>query len=151
MFVRTASDRDIEAISRLLSAGTAAGDRHSPGALRQRLDQPLSEFLVVDDGHRLLGMGFASAVDGGRTVLLHQIHVDPGCRGQGVGTLILDEIEGCFPDADRIRLEIEAGNEWAVAFCTARGFTGADRRVDGAHGDSGLQFIILEKPIVWAD
>jgi hypothetical protein len=75
MFVRTASERDVGAIRALLVEtwhatydgiyGAARVDEitrewHSPEAVRARLFQPDSEFLVADDGNSIGGTAFAS-------------------------------------------------------------------------------------------
>lgn len=165
MFVRTASERDLEAVRALLVAtwhdtydaiyGAAKVDEitgrwHSPEALRRRLEQPESEFLVADDGEAIGGMAFASAVDEGRTVMLHQLYVLPAVQGRGVGGLLLDEIESCFPGADKVRLEVEEANGRAVSFYVAQGFSKVGATAD-CGGDSGIAAALYERPIVWAD
>jgi ribosomal protein S18 acetylase RimI-like enzyme len=166
MFVRTASRRDLEAVRALLvetwhdtydaiygveRVAEITGEWHSLSVLAARLDQPDSEFLVADDGSRIGGMAFASAVDEGKTVVLHQLYVKPDCQGRGVGGLLLDEIEGCFPVAERIRLEVEEQNVKAVAFYLAQGFAKVGKTQDCGCAGSGIPAAIYERPIVWAD
>jgi ribosomal protein S18 acetylase RimI-like enzyme len=165
VFVRTASERDIEAIRALLvetwhhtydaiygvdKVKEITGRWHSPEALRLRLEQPLSEFLVADDGAAIAGVAFASIADDGATVMLHQLYVLPAMQGRGVGALLLDEIASCFPAATRIRLEVEEANAGAVSFYVAQGFTSVGATAD-CGGDSGIPAAIYERPIVWAD
>jgi GNAT superfamily N-acetyltransferase len=47
------------------------------------------------------GVAFASFTADDKSVTLHQLYVRPGLQGQGIGSLLLDEIESCFPDADK--------------------------------------------------
>ena len=124
---------------------------HSMAALEVLLETPLSEFLVADDGKTIGGVAFATAVDEGKTVLLHQLYVRPESQGHGIGGLLLDEIEGCFPDADKVRLEVEEANMRAVAFYVAQGFAKVGRTQSCGRPDSGIPADIYERPIMWAD
>src|SRR5690606_32342015 len=89
---------------------------HSVRALKARLDRPHSEFLIADSGEAIVGMAFASATDRGDTVMLHQLYVRPDHQGRGVGSLLLDEIQDCFPEARKVRLEVEEENQKAIGF-----------------------------------
>ncbi len=98
-FVRSATARDMAAVSQLLAEtwhatydGIYGAERvseitaswHNEAALRGRLGQPDSEFLVADDGTRLGGMAFARTASDDRTLLvLHQLYVHPDAQGQG--------------------------------------------------------------------
>lgn len=165
MFVRTASQRDLEAVRALLvetwhatydtiygveKVTAITDDWHSIASLEARLEQPHAEFLVADDGERIGGMAFASAVDEGRTVMLHQLYVLPDCQGRGIGGLLMDEIEGCFPDAGKVRLEVEEANDRAVAFYRAQGFVQVGRTANCGKDQSGIPAAIYERPILWA-
>ena len=166
MFVRTASARDIAAVRDLLVATwhdtydaiygadrvTAITDEwHSIAALTARLDRPNSEFLVADDGERIAGMAFASVADEGKTVMLNQLYVLPDRQGMGIGGMLFDEITSCFPDADKVRLEVEEKNGKAVAFYRALGFVEAGRTANCGKDQSGIPALVMECPIVWAD
>lgn len=147
MFIRTASERDIEAVRALLVEtwhatydaiyGVArvteiTDDWHSLAALKRRLTAPRSEFLVADDGAAIAGMAFAAADESGRTVTLYQLYVRPAQQGRGVGGMLLDEIEGSFPEAGTFRLDVEPANMQALSFYRSRGFVDAGMAtVDG--------------------
>ncbi len=161
MFVRTASKRDLPAVRDLLvetwhatydeiygaeRVAEITGEWHSHAALEARLDVPMSEFLVADDGKMIGAMAFADAVDDKSTVILRQLHVLPECQGRGIGGMLLDEVEGCFPEAARIRLEVEEANAKAVAFYIAQGFA----KVAAGKSAGGASTAIYERPIVWA-
>jgi ribosomal protein S18 acetylase RimI-like enzyme len=122
MFVRTAGERDLKAVRDLLvetwhatyddiygveKVNQITGEWHSLAALRARIDKPRSEFVLADDGRAIAGMAFASVVDGGKTVMLHQLYVRPAMQGRGIGGLLLDEVESAFPEAEKVRLEVE--------------------------------------------
>lgn len=161
MFVRTASKRDLPAVRDLLvetwhatcdeiygaeRVAEITGEWHSHAALEARLDVPMSEFLVADDGKMIGAMAFADAVDDKSTVMLRQLYVLPECQGRGIGGMLLDEVEGCFPEAARIRLEVEEANAKAVAFYIAQGFA----KVGAGKSAGGASTAIYERPIVWA-
>ncbi|MEO3999150.1 GNAT family N-acetyltransferase [Mesorhizobium sp. CAU 1732] len=166
MFVRTAGSGDLEAIRSLLvetwhdtydaiygpARVTEITDEwHSIAALTARLDKPHSEFLVADDGEAISGMAFAAAIDDGKTVMLRQLYVRPAFQGRGVGGMLLDEVESCFPDANTVRLEVEEANEKAIAFYLAQGFAHTGSTANCGSGQSGIPALIYERPIVWAD
>ncbi|RWA64097.1 GNAT family N-acetyltransferase [Mesorhizobium sp.] len=161
MFVRTASERDLVAIRALLvetwhatydaiygvERVTAITDGwHSIASLKARLTRPNSEFLVADDGKRLGGMAFAAATTDPKIVLLHQLYVHRACQRQGIGTALLDEIEVSFPEANKLRLEVEEVNAAAIAFYRSQGFASAGKTAD-CGGGSGLPALILEKAL----
>ena len=166
MFVRTAGSGDIEAIRSLLVEtwhdtydaiyGSArvteiTDEWHSIASLTARLDKPHSEFLVADDGEAISGVAFAAAIDGGKTVMLRQLYVRPAFQGRGIGGMLLDEVESCFPDANTVRLEVEEANKKAIEFYLAQGFAQSGRTDNCGCSQSGISALIYERPIVWAD
>lgn len=166
MFVRTVSPRDLDDVRELLVATwhdtydaiygaervrEITDDWHSMTALAARLEQPNSEFLAADDGTTLAGVAFATGSSENKTVTLHQLYVRPGLQGQGIGSMLLDEIETCFPDADRLRLEVEEANEKAVAFYLQQGFAKVGSTDHCGRAGSGIAAAIYERPIIWAD
>ena len=155
-FLRSASKRDLPAVSTLLSrtwhdtydrlygseeVGRITSSWHSVEALQRQLDAPHSEFLVADDGTEIVGMGYARMVEAG-TAHLFQLYVDPVAQGAGNGRALLDELMTCFPDARRMVLEVAAGNERAIGFYGRHGFTESERG-----SENGIETVILERTI----
>ena len=155
-FVRTASNRDLAAVSTLLNRtwhdtydklyGSAkvaemTSSWHSVEALERQLSVPQSEFLVADDGAEIVGMAFARMTDAS-TAHLFQLYVDPVAQGTGLGRALLDELLTCFPDARRMVLEVAAGNERAIGFYGHHGFIESERS-----RESGVETVVLERPI----
>ena len=160
MFIRTAGPHDLPAIRDLLvetwhatydaiygpaKVTAISDDWHSIRSLETRLDKPDGEFLGADDGAEIAGMAFASAVDDGKTVELSQLYVRPGRQGQGIGGMLLDEILESFPDAERIRLEVEPANARAIAFYRTQGFVEIGRTGNCGGGLSGIAALIMER------
>lgn len=160
MFVRTASERDLDAIRVLLGetwhatydsiygaerVAAITADWHSPETLHEQLNRPRSEFLVADDGETIGGMAYASADESGSTVMLHQLYVLPAHQGHGIGGMLLDEILDSFPEAERVRLEVEEANVKAVAFYEAAGFEQAGRTANCGRNESGIPALIYER------
>lgn len=163
MFVRTAGERDLSAIRTLLAetwhatydgiygverVNEITGEWHSVASLKSRLARPNSEFLVADDGKEIGGMAFAAATSDGKTIMLHQLYVRPARQGEGIGAMLLMEIEESFPDADRMRLEVEEANLQAVRFYLAQGFAEAGRTANCGAEQSGIPALIYEKPLI---
>jgi ribosomal protein S18 acetylase RimI-like enzyme len=160
MFVRTASERDLQAVRDLLietwhatydeiygrdRVAAITDEWHSLPSLRRRLDQPNGEFLVADDGKQLGGVAYASADAMGKTVKLNQLYVRPAFQGQGIGGLLLDEIIESFPDATLFRLEVEGANGRAIGFYVAQGFEQTGRTSNCGAEDSGIPALIFER------
>jgi ribosomal protein S18 acetylase RimI-like enzyme len=162
-FVRTASERDLDKVRTLLVEtwhatynsiyGAAKVQEitdswHSASALKANLAKKGGEFLVADDGKRIGGMGFAfMAEDMAKTALLRQLYVHPEFQRQGIGRDLFAELESCFPDAEIMRLEVEPKNTAAIAFYEAHGFVEVDRIKDCGAAGSGIEAIVMEKPI----
>ncbi|TCD14498.1 GNAT family N-acetyltransferase [Oricola cellulosilytica] len=162
MWLRTASLEDLETISAMLSetwhntyddiyghekVAELTGTWHSVPALKQRLTKPRSEFIVCDDGSEIAGMAFVSQVDS-ETSMLHQLYVRPSTQGQGVGKMLLVEVEACFPDVRKIKLEVEEANDRAVRFYEENGFKRTGMTPDCGVKGSGIPAVKMEK-VIW--
>ena len=159
-FIRSASPRDLAEISALLglcwhatydsihgAARVAAitADWHSPAALKTQLDMPGSEFIIADTGEKLTGMAYARL--DGKTIELRQIYILPEAQGAGLGTAMLQELIDSFPDADRMRLDVDAANEAAIGFYIAGGFAVTGRNENCGMAGSGIPALIMEMPL----
>lgn len=161
MFVRTAGERDLQAVRALLvetwhatydgiygaeKVTAITDDWHSMASLNARLTRPNSEFLVADDGKILGGVAYAEA--DGETVVLRQLYVLPALQGRGIGGMLLDEVEASFPEARKLRLEVEEANVKAVAFYMSQGFARTGMTADCGGRGSGIPAAIYERPIL---
>jgi ribosomal protein S18 acetylase RimI-like enzyme len=162
-FVRTASDRDVDAIRALLietwhatydalygveKVNEIVASWHSAERVKANIGKRDGEFLVADDGRMLGGIGFAAmSPTMTKTAVLHQLYVRPTCQNLGIGRDIFAELETCFPDAEIMRLEVEPKNQRAISFYTRLGFIEVDRTKNCGGADSGIEAVIMEKPL----
>lgn len=162
-FIRTASEKDADPIRKLLAETWHAtydpihgpekvsgiiAKWHSPEAIRASINRKDGEFLVADDGRRLGGLGFAAmSPTMTKTAVLHQLYVHPTCQNEGIGRDIFAELETCFPDAEILRLEVDAENSRAIEFYARLGFVEVDRTKDCGQRDSGIEAIVMEKTL----
>lgn len=162
MWIRTATKDDLAAVRNLLietwhstfdaSLGvdkvTAITERfHSPEALKKQLSKPHSEFILADDGNDICGMAFADQPDY-KFAELRQLYVRPDKQGQGVGSLLLIEIESSFPNAQNLRVEVAESNEKAIAFYEGRNYIRTGRVQNWGEPSSGISVLKYEKPLL---
>jgi ribosomal protein S18 acetylase RimI-like enzyme len=155
MDVREATTGDVEAVQRVASASWHAAHADIAGEAVvaefleeyysiQRLREDVADqsrlFLVAEDGavteSESTVVGFALALpadDDPGVFALGRIYVDPDHWGEGVGTRLLDRVEGHVRarDGSRLRLGVMAENDRAVGFYESRGF----ERVEAGHDD----------------
>ena len=158
-YIRTANERDIPAIQKLLRTTWHATydaiygvdrvdaitkDWHSLTNLKASLDRPYSEFIVAEGSAGIVGMASASQFDPSYA-MLHQLYVLPQTQGQGIGGDLLQEITEAFPDAKAIRLEVETANTKAVGFYEAAGFAAIDETKNCGNPASGIAAIVMER------
>ena len=162
-FVRTASARDLEKVRVLLHEtwhatydslyGAAKVDEihaawHSTAALKTRLEKKDSEFVVADDGKEIGGIGYAAlSEETAKVAVLYMLYVHPSAQRQGVGRDIFAELETCFPDADRMRVEVEPENAPAIAFYKSLGFDQVGRNENDGPKQSGLPTLVFERAL----
>ncbi|HXV31949.1 MAG TPA: GNAT family N-acetyltransferase [Sinorhizobium sp.] len=160
-FVRTASERDLEKVRALLvetwhatydtfygadKVNELTARWHSIEALKARLQRRDAEFVVADNGRDIAGMGYAAMSDTlKKTAILHQLYVLPKYQRLGIGREMFAELETCFPNAERMRLEVEPQNLHALAFYRAHGFSEVARTANCGDEQSGIAALILEK------
>lgn len=162
MFVRTASERDLPVVNRLIcetahatfdplwgaeTVETINTVYYSAAELKKKLDRPRSEFLVADDGKVIGGVAFAAAKgDDVRIVELEVLLVQPDLQGRGIGGMLLEEIEASFFESELMRVtEVDERNARALAFYAGAGYVEVSREF-GTNVPTML--LTLEKPLV---
>ena len=146
-FIRSAQEADLAAVSKLIEA-REPGAMRSIQNLKADLVRPDSEFVVADDGRQIGGMGYAAmSTDESNLVILHRLLVDADLEGQGIGRDLFAELETCFPDAKRIRIELEKQDEASLRFFAGLGFSEIGWAKQGTDRSHTAEVVILEKPI----
>jgi len=130
--------KDVQAIHTLLQASwhaayddlighqvveTITSDWYDPMRWVQEMGKPQAEYIVADDGSTLYGVAYAlsgGVPDSPDTVLIRQLCVHPAHQNQGLGTQLLNELESCFPAAQRFRVQVMEKNERALQFFSRR-------------------------------
>jgi len=137
VWVRTAREEDLQAVHALLaetwhetydsiiSQATVASivdSLFSMGSLREKLKRSYSEFVVSDSGDGTLsGMAFASQTDD-VVAVLSDLYVRPTEQVQGLGTMLLAEVEMAFPGVQLMRLDVVERQLDAVSFFKRKGY-----------------------------
>ncbi|OGR35980.1 MAG: hypothetical protein A2051_12660 [Desulfovibrionales bacterium GWA2_65_9] len=137
--IREARNQDLDALAELLGLLFALEADFAVDAARQKAGlelllqpgQPRLALVAVssDDGAgRILGMATAQVVvstaEGGPALLVEDVVVRPGSRGQGIGKALLARIEawGLRLGASRLQLLADRDNAGAHDFYRACGF-----------------------------
>lgn len=162
MWVRSASTADIQAVHKLLVStwhatfddvlgqemvNAVTGRWHSVANLKANLSKPYSEFVIADNGEGgIEGMAFASQTEED-VATLHQLYVRPECQVQGIGTMLLAEVEMGFPGVKKMRLEVIERNAKAIQFYERKGYIATGRKEDWGDPDCKEPVIIMEKAL----
>jgi GNAT superfamily N-acetyltransferase len=132
--VRTASERDLPAVVRLLSAqlsehGIGTPEERIAFAVHGLIAEPARGFVVLaEDGTEAVGVAYVSFVwaleHGGKAAWLEELFVVPERRQAGLGSALLSAaIEGARErGASAIDLEVDVGHARAEHLYARRGF-----------------------------
>lgn len=132
----TAADVDAVAAIATIEAAVFGADAWSPAQVAEELGGPGRRTWVIEN--RGAVVGYAVTWRAGDVVDLQRIAVLPGHRHQGLARALLEEAvaAGRADGADRMLLEVGAGNTAARALYATAGFEEIDRRrryyADGA-------------------
>lgn len=112
---------------------------HSPEALSRQLAMDGTAFLVARDGGAIAGHLFA---DGRHmpVLLVRRVYVRPARQRQGIGTRLLQAAAAAFPQAEAMRLDVEADNAKGLAFYRREGFVVIAEKVE-----AGIPHLVMEK------
>lgn len=162
MWVRTAREEDLQAVHALLAETWHATYDEVMGretvtsviailfsldSLREKLKRPYSEFVVADNGQgKLDGIAFASQTDDTVATLI-DLYVRPSEQVQGLGTMLLAEMEMAFPGVRVMRLDVVGRQTGAVSFFNRKGYVTVGRSTDWGAASCGEPKLIMEKSL----
>lgn len=92
------------------------------------LSSPTSTILVAVSGNKVIGMVTGqltiSTAEGGVSLLVEDLCVEKGCRGRGIGRLLLNSIGdwACTQGAKRLQLLADRNNTKALDFYRHEGW-----------------------------
>jgi ribosomal protein S18 acetylase RimI-like enzyme len=112
--------------------------------LESALVDPGLLFLLAWDESTLLGFVAARALTSGDLYVL-RLYVLPAYHRRGLGTLLMKSVIASYPDAQTIRLDVDAGNEKGLAFWTNHGFRETGRKQARVTGVT-ISLIEMAKP-----
>ena len=128
-----------------LEAEVFGADAWSPAQVAEELGGTGRRTWVVESGGAVAG--YAVTWRSGDVVDLQRIAVHPGHRHRGLARALLDEAvaAGRADHADRMLLEVGAGNAAALALYAAAGFVEIDRR--RRYYRDGADAVVLRLPL----
>jgi ribosomal-protein-alanine N-acetyltransferase len=131
---------------RALEVDLFGPDAWSEGSLRDELAGPGRRAVVLDSGAEVLG--YAVTMRAGDVVDLLRIAVRRDHQRQGLAALLLaDGLAAARTDgAERMLLEVSAGNTAAVHFYAAQGFSRIDVR--RRYYRDGSDALVLARPLL---
>ena len=162
--IRSAEQRDLSAIRAVLVATwhatydeimggdevTAITDRwHSienlKGELEQATDRASERAFLVAECDNLIVATASASLSVNECLVLHRLYVLPEQQGKRVGELLLRDVIRRFPEASRIRLEVEPQNARAIAFYRKHGLrVVASGNACGGDKDAELSHLVME-------
>ncbi|MCF2949128.1 GNAT family N-acetyltransferase/peptidase C39 family protein [Paraglaciecola aquimarina] len=101
-----------------------ATDRLSKRSFRHWLQSPQCIFIVIEQATQIVGYGLVIMRSGTRLARLYSLAILSDVRGQGVGKLLLIELEKLSVEAGKLflRLEVEKTNKRAISLYQAMGY-----------------------------
>lgn len=131
-----------------LEAEVFGADAWSPAQVVEELGGPGRRTWVAERAGVVVG--YAVTWRSGDVVDLQRIAVHPGHRHQGLARALLDDVvaAGRADHADRLLLEVAAGNVAALALYTGAGFVEVDRR--RRYYRDGADAVVLRLPLAAA-
>jgi ribosomal protein S18 acetylase RimI-like enzyme len=157
--IRAMTERDLDAVSRLLGASwrrtyapimgaettaRVSDARHAPERLAGELADPDKVSFVAERPDRSLAGYALASMDKQGDVRLDRLHLDPSEFGTGLAVDLLHAVLAFHAGIPSIAVEVIEGNERALAFYRKHGFEIVERQT-ASHDAGGHSSIILRK------
>jgi ribosomal protein S18 acetylase RimI-like enzyme len=118
-----------------------SGRWHSIENLRRQIETPDTSFLVAVDQGKVIGHILADARKP-PVLVVGRLYVLPAHQRGGIGARLLAAAIAEHPACERLRLEVEAGNEKGIAFYRRAGCEEVGRSVV-----EGSEHLVMEKAL----
>jgi ribosomal protein S18 acetylase RimI-like enzyme len=115
---------------------------HSLANLTRQIGLAGAVFLLAEKDGQVIATSYAAPLEDG-SVMLRRLYVVPSAQRCGTGQALLDATIARFPDARRVRLEVEPENVAAIRFYNRNGFGEVGKR--GCDGSSDVSATLMEK------
>ncbi len=117
---------------------------HDPQHLAAQVRHPEIFFGVAkDDENTTLGLVTARQ-QSDDIIVITRLYVNPQSQRNGIGSKLLAVSANAFPDAKRLRLEVESLNEKGLSFYRKQGFKEISRKEEEVEGEM-MRIIEMEK------
>jgi ribosomal protein S18 acetylase RimI-like enzyme len=124
---------------------TITSQWHAPALLAEQIQNLDIYFAVARYEEVITGLVTARKQD--EAIVVARLYVRPRHQRRGIGRQLLESCYRVFPDAQKVRLTVEADNRKGVAFYTKQGFREVSRSTDEIAG-ARLENVIMEKRLL---
>ncbi len=116
---------------------------HDPKLLAQQAENPNIFFGVAKDNEKLVGLITIRRLDND-TIMMNRLYVHPKYQRKGIGSKLAAEALKVFPNASKMRLEVEEKNGKGHSFYVKQGFQEIERKIDKVDNEE-MRVIVMEK------
>ena len=119
---------------------------HNPKTLAAEIENERVFFHVAKDEHGSIVGLLTAGRPSDDIVIIGRLYVLPGHQRQGIGGKLLEACAAAFPEAQRLRLEVEAKNEKGMAFYRKQGFEEVSRKEEKIE-ETTLEVVEMERQL----
>ena len=119
---------------------------HSPETLAAEIEDPRVFFHVAKSEHGAIVGLLTAGQPGSSAIYIGRLYVLPGHQRQGIGARLLEACIAAFPEARRLRLEVESQNKKGLAFYHKQEFREKSRKEEELEGIP-LMMVEMEKQL----
>lgn len=125
---------------------TAIKTWHSLESLTQNVENPKIYFAVYKKNKKITGLVTASKINK-KTLQIFRLYVLPEKQRQGIGNQLFFSAITHFPKIEKVKIEVEVGNQKAISFYKKQGFKKVGQKNLKVSG-KGIPVIIKELPLL---
>ena len=118
---------------------------HDPKLLAEQAQNPDIFFALAKNEGRKVGLITISKIDKD-TLMMNRLYVHTNFQRQGIGSKLVEQALKVFPNAKKMRLEVEEENRKGLAFYLKQGFKEVERKQEKVEGET-MNVIVMEKDL----